>query len=126
MAKSVDFTDLYNRAHNAGLVAAQNAQVVPMIVQSVNPLTGVPIAGAKTHFVADGVCGFAWISFKGNTPFGRWAKKVNVARNGYPSGLQISVSYYNQSLQLKEAYADAFAQVLRDAGVEAYSQSRMD
>jgi hypothetical protein len=29
-------------------------------------------------------------------------------------------------MQRKRAHADAFAQVLRDAGIQAYAQSRMD
>jgi hypothetical protein len=33
---------------------------------------------------------------------------------------------YNQSMELKEAYAHAYAKVLRDAGFNAYANSRMD
>ena len=125
MAKAQDFSSLYNIAHIAGLASAEQAKVVPMVVADCDIL-GRPIAGGRSYFVADGVCGFAWVAFKGNTPFGRWAKKAGLARSSYPSGMQISVSYFNQSLQLKEAYAEAFAKVLRENGVEAYANSRMD
>ena len=38
----------------------------------------------------------------------------------------MSVSQYGQSLEKKEAFANAYAEVLSDAGVRAYVDSRMD
>jgi hypothetical protein len=76
--------------------------------------------------IADGVCGFAWISFKGTGPWAAWAKKNAGASKGYPKGLMIWISDYNQSMARKEAFADAAAEVLRANGIEAYAQSRMD
>lgn len=118
---------LYAKANAAGKAAAQACSVVPMIVGEAKGLLGGGINFAQpVYYVADGVCGFAWIKISGNSSFGKWAKKQLIARPGYPNGLQISVSEYGQSMQLKEAYAYAFAEVLREAGIEAYAQSRLD
>jgi hypothetical protein len=120
------FFDLWARATEAGIAAGNAASVVPMMVADADPLTGAPIAGGQRYHVPDGVCGFAWISFKGNTAFGRWMKASGLARPDYPTGLRYPVHAFNQSLQRKEAFADAAARVLREAGIDAYSQSRMD
>jgi hypothetical protein len=123
----MNYEALHKLADDAGKLAAEALRPVPMIVGQAKSLFGNEIDPAKpSYFVADGVCGFAWVKFKGNTPWGRWAKKAGLARSSYPSGLQISVSAYNQSMQKKEAYAQAYAKVLRDNGVDAYADSRLD
>lgn len=115
-----NFASIYKLADDAGKAAAETCSPVPMIVSwSKN---GVP----QKEYVADGVCGFAWVQFAGNTAWGRWAKKMGYARPSYPKGLSIWVSDYNQSMQRKEAYARAFANVLKNSGIDAYAQSRMD
>lgn len=111
-----DFSTLYNLADTAGKSAVTKFTPNPMVVTS----------GNKNYFVADGVCGFAWIKFAGNTAWARWAKKMGYARSAYPKGLSIWVSDYNQSMQKKEVYAQAFAKTLRDNGVDAWAESRMD
>jgi hypothetical protein len=61
-------------------------------------------------------CGFAWLSFPGNIPFGRWAKKEGIASKGYPTGLQIWYSKLHsvptQSISVHEAAARAARDVL--------------
>lgn len=66
------------------------------------------------------------MTVKGNTSFGRWAKQNDLARPDYPSGLAISCHDFNQSIARKEAYAEAFAKVLRENGISAYAHSRLD
>ena len=124
--ESVNFAALAKKANEAGVAAVAALQVVPMVVQErASPMDdGSPVV--KEYFVADGVCGFAGIAFPGVGPFAKYAKQYLGARKGYPKGLYISVSAYNQSLQKKEAYAGAYAAVLREAGVKAYMESRMD
>lgn len=123
----MDFETLFSAAHQAGKAAAEACKPVPMVVGSPTSPFGSNIDPNKPmYFVADGVCGFAWVKFKGNTAFGKWARKNGYAKPSYPNGLQIRVSDYGQSMQLKEAYAQAFAARLREAGVDAYSESRMD
>ena len=82
--------------------------------------------GRPIEIVDDGACGFAWIAFPGNTAFGRWAKKQGLARSHYPSGLCIWVSEFGQSVERKAAYSGAFAQVLRNAGIDCHAGSRLD
>ena len=123
----IDYAALYEQAEAAGREAADAAVPVPMIVgEETSPLSGVIDHSKPTYFVSEGLCGFAWVSFKGNTGFGRWAKKAGKAKPAYGGGLRVSVFGYGQSVTRKEAYAHAFAAVLRDNGVEAYAESRLD
>lgn len=122
-----DFSAIVDEAEAAGNAAAARCVPTPMIVGSPSTPFGNDIDPNKpTYFVADGVCGFAWVSFAGNTSFGRWMKKTGKARDHYPKGLCVWVRDYNQSMQLKEAYAEAYAAVLRKHDIEAYAGSRMD
>jgi hypothetical protein len=120
------FELFYQEAHRAGDRAANAAIPTPMVVtQHANPLDDDSVPVKQWH-VSEGACGFAWIWFKGNTEFGRWAKKVKGASKGYPNGLQLWVHDYGQSIERKSAYAQAFADVLRSHGIEVFAQSRMD
>jgi hypothetical protein len=116
---------LYTQARAAGLLAAQAAQVTPMIVNAhKNPLDANSEI-TQSYFVADGVCGFASVVVK-NIKFANGLKKMNIGRKNYGGGYCISVQDFNQSLTRKEVYAHAFAEVLRANGVDAYVDSRMD
>lgn len=126
-ATKTDFAALYEEADARGFQAAEAAIPTPMIVgEETTPFSGVMDYSKPTYFVADGLCGFAWIKFKGNTAFGRWAKKQGYATPAYNGGLQVRVAGFNQSVTRKEAYAHAFAETLRAAGIEAYAESRLD
>jgi hypothetical protein len=121
----MNVTDLYNQAREAGLSAAQAAQVAPMIVNAhANPLDANSEI-TKQYFVADGVCGFASVVVK-NVKFANGLKKMNIGRKNYGGGYCISVQDFNQSLTRKEVYARAFADVLIANGITAYVDSRMD
>jgi hypothetical protein len=76
------------------------------------------------------MCGFAWVNIhdvKGNTKLGKLLKAAGV-RQDYskafsiwnPSGLG------TQCIDIKEAGADAAAQVFKSYGFVAYSGSRLD
>lgn len=122
-----DFKNLHERAHAAGIAAGNAAVPVPMVVGEAQSLLSDKIDRSKpTYYVADGVCGFAWVHIQGNTPFARWATKNGVARPGYPKGKDISCHEFGQSMQRKEAYARAYARVLNEAGIRAYAESRLD
>lgn len=117
---SQNFQTLYVQALEAGRAAGLAAKPTAMVVNYHSG--GMPVR----EVVHDGACGFAWVSFPGNTAFGRWAKAHAGATKGYPSGLQFWIGDYNQSMERKEAHACAMARVLQAAGVQAYAQSRMD
>lgn len=118
---------LYNKAHTAGMAAGTSFKPAPMVVQThADPLTpNSPVVASEV--VSEGVCGFAWITVRpGNCSFANWLKKNHLARPAYRGGVDIWVYQFNQSMQRKEAYADAFAKVLVEAGINAYAGSRMD
>ena len=123
----MEMIEIYNKARLAGLTAGNNSKPIPMGVIACNPITNEPIA--VVDIVSEGVCGFAWISMKMNTPENRkfisWAKKQNLISKTH-EGFWFWVSDYNQSMTRKEAYANAFANVLREHGIKCYADSRMD
>jgi hypothetical protein len=82
--------------------------------------------GGKNWFVPDGVCGFGWVSLKGNTAFGKWLAKNGLARKDYPTGLAISSKLMTQSLERNAAWARGAAKFLNDHGIEAFGESRID
>ena len=111
------YQEIIDKAYKAGIEAGKNARPIPMYVID----QGIPI-----DRIDDGACGFAWIAFPGNTSFGKWAKKQGLARSHYPSGLCIWDSEFGQSVDRKDAFAGAYAKVLKDNGIDAYSGSRLD
>lgn len=116
---------LLDAAHAAGMAAGLVAVPRPMVVTPVD-VFNTPLGPSSV--VMDGPCGFAWITIRpGNSRLAKAAKAHLGARIAYGGGMQIWVSAFNQSLARKEAYADAFVKVLRDAGFERVSTgSRMD
>lgn len=122
-----EFETLYAKAHEAGHAAAVAVNPVPMVVGEADGLSNRFKPGGQQWFVSEGVCGFAWIVVRpGNSSFARWLKKEKKASKDYYGGVSLWIRDYNQSMQRKEAYAHAFAGVLKAAGIEAYGQSRLD
>ncbi len=126
-AETARFEKLFADAKAAGMAAVAKTVVPAMVVsQHASPLDD---ASPVTHqwVVPDGVCGFAWVTLRpGTSKAARFAKKFLGARTAYGGGMQLWVSDFNQSMTKKEAFAEAFAKVLRDGGVEAFAGSRMD
>jgi hypothetical protein len=90
---------------------------------------GMTVVDARqSHFIADGVCGFAGIVIHpANSPFANWLKKNQFASSNYGGGVYIRIGAHNQSLQRKEANARAMVTVFKKWGLEnVYSTSRMD
>ena len=125
------FNHLMKKGHQAGMVAENFKGFEP-----------------KTLVVDEGVCGFAWIEINPATgAFTKWVKK-NRERfggqwhkqkyymgatgmdfgiyNGYPKGLHMGVRLFGQGMTRKAAYCAGFANVLREAGINAYANNRMD
>ena len=76
-----------------------------------------------------GYCGFAWVkvSEKASTQLGRALKTVGF-RKSYNGGLDLwnPGGSGTQSMDIKEAGAEAYAEVLRKFGINAYACSRAD
>jgi len=125
---SAENKELYQMAVEAGKVAAAKTKPTPMIVRQHKDMFDDNSEVEKEYFVPSGVCGFAWVNIKpGNSKFANWLKKEGLARrDSYYGGVTIWVSEYGQSLELKEVYAYAFANVLSENGIKAYAGSRMD
>ncbi len=126
-AKDREFEMLYLNGRKAGLEAADRMTPVPMIVSEHSNMMDDNSPVKKSWYVADGVCGFAWVVIRpGNSPFANWLKKNKIADKHYYGGVSIWVSDFNQSMMKKEAYAAAMANVFSEAGIKAFSGSRMD
>ena len=121
-------SELYYKAVKAGQQAAAKCNPTPMTVQQhASPFNDTsPIV--KEWYVPDGVCGFAWVRL---TPargkFVAWLKLNGIGSgDSYAGGYSIWIHNYNQSMQRKEAHARAMADVLNEAGLVAYAESRID
>lgn len=125
-----EYPRILNEARIAGLEAVQKLQVTPMVVTSHESPMDDSSPVKQEWFVADGVCGFAWVTLRpANSAFANWLKKNHGEQwrvDSYTGGLKLWVSEFNQSMQRKEAYAYAFAGILQKYGFKASSDSRMD
>jgi hypothetical protein len=124
----VELTALMRAAHAAGM-AAGTAAVPPMMVvrEHVNPLNdNSPVA--REWRVPEGPCGFAWVTVRpGNSRAAKVMRDTLGARiDSYAGGMMLWVSAFNQSIVRKEAFAEAFAETLRAAGIRATAGSRLD
>lgn len=127
-ATDAQMEQILQEAIQAGREAAKAAQVVPMVVGEAIGLSNQINYNKPVEYVADGVCGFAWVTVKpANSRFAKFMVKRGIAKkSGYEPGVYVWISDYNQSMQRKSAHARAMAKVLTDYGINAYSQSRMD
>lgn len=150
----IDYPKVLRQARQAGLDAAEaktqeleaggpKYAVVENAPGDVfhNPAKESRVVGTMTS-----LCGFAWIKFpcKGaGAGLWRWIKANGVMRDGlnntsykvdgqsysrdtYAGGIMAWVGEGGQAVDVKQAYANAFAKVLREAGVDAYAHYRLD
>jgi len=115
-AQDAKFAAILSFAYAAGATAGAAVSPDPMVVSD----------AARDYFVPDGVCGFGWVNFPGNTAFGKWARKNGHARPDYPKGLRISSKLMTQSLARNDAWAHRVAEVLNAHGIDANGYSRID
>lgn len=74
-------------------------------------------------------CGFAWVKIRpARGPFVAYLKKIGVGDKAWNGGYDIwnPSGDHTQSMDIKEAGAQAYAQVLRKYNINAYMQSRAD
>ena len=124
--RDVEYDTLYNEAYAAGLAA--DCIPTPMIVQQrANPFDdSSPVI--KEWYVSAGMCGFAWVTVRPATSsFARWLKRVKGwETDRYAGGMLFWVSAFGQSYERKLAFAQAFAAALRERGVNARANGRLD
>jgi len=77
----------------------------------------------------DFYCGFAWVQVreKASTKLGRALKSIGFTK-AYGGGMQLwnPSGTFSQSMFLKEIGAQAYADVLKNSGINAYVGSRPD
>lgn len=121
------FADLMADAWRAGMEAGAAIRPTTMVVvEPSNPLD--PSSPPRNVWrEPEGPCGFAWVSVHpGTSSFARWLTKSGGAQRSYGGGVSIWISQFNQSVERKEACAEAMARVLKAAGINAYAGSRLD
>jgi len=127
--KKATVDEVYREAYAAGLKAGHEVQVTPMVVGTeTSPFSNIIDETKQTYFVEGGVCGFAWVKIRpARGKFVQWLKEQNIgSKDNYEGGYTIWCHEFGQSLTRKEAFAGAFAEVLRGYGIDAYGQSRID
>jgi len=113
----VEYERILNAAYEKGLEAGRNIMPTPMVVSG----------GGTSYYVPEGVCGFAWVHIRrANAGFGKWLLHTKRGRRGYPSGVDIWVSEFNQSHARKYAAAQVIADELRQRGIDASARERLD
>lgn len=130
--KTNHYVELFNKAIAAGKEALEAATPTPMVVQRHANMFDDNSPVEESWYVEGGVCGFAWVNVKckgEGLRFINALKKHGLDRwrkDGYYGGYTYWVREGGQSMQRKEAYANAFAHVLQEAGIPCYASSRMD
>lgn len=120
--EQISFGEIWLKAKEEATKAYEQASPNPMHVIDGNE---------KIWRVPEGLCGFAWIWIpNGRDPFVNWLKKNGKGRKNWSKGYDIWTSELcrdsSQSVERKEAAMEAAEKVLRDNGIIAYAQSRLD
>lgn len=73
-------------------------------------------------------CGFAWVNFSGNEPFGRAVRSQPEVSRGYPTGYQVwnPGGHRGQSIHIIEAGAKAYRDALAQNNIVGTVGSRYD
>lgn len=121
-----DYASIYAEAHRAGILAGQSHNPTPMIVQQHANMANDNSPVVKSYYVAEGACGFAQAIIKGNNGMVKWLRTNKLGYKNYYGGYAVPCHEFNQSIERKEKYCAAFANVLNKHGFDAYMTSRMD
>ncbi len=119
---------IYNKAHEEGMKAAYEVEkkLSTYSIHSVdiygNSIPNTPV------FQMRGLCGFAGVNIKPATSkFAKFLVSKGIAKkDSYAGGVTMHVHFFNQVMEMKESFADAFAKVLSEEGIRCYAYSRLD
>ena len=119
---------IYNKAHEAGMKASYEVEkkLSTYTIHSVD-LCGNSIPNNPV-FQMRGLCGFAGVNIKPATSkFAKLLVSKGIAKkDSYAGGVTMRVNYFGQVMEMKEAFANAFADVLYEEGIRCYAYSRLD
>jgi hypothetical protein len=104
----MDFKVIYEQAVMAGQIAQQQY---------------------LTQHGEDAYCGFGWVEIpNGRSPFVNWCRKNGVGKKHWHKGWCIwrPTGLSTQSMTIQEVGAEAFVEVLRNHGIDAWACSRAD
>lgn len=106
---------LYNSAHDEAIKESTKAIPTPMYVSG------------YTEPIMDGMCGFASVIVKdARKGFAKWLKNNKIGYHHYNGGWGICAPLFGQSYEKAKAYAETFAKILRQNGIDCYFESRLD
>lgn len=135
---TADMKALVARATEAAEVAFRAATPTPMMVYTPKNMMaslvggddGGPDPNEPVYHVADGACGFAWVTIRpGTSRFARFLRREGIGKSDdYRGGTYVWApgSGMSQSYARKMAAARAYAEVLRAAGINAFADGRLD
>jgi len=128
LAKKLDYQAIFSEAHQAGMVAGNACKPTPMVVQQHQNMADDSSPVVKSYLVPSGICGFASSIIRpGNSGFAVWLRKNKIGHKHYYGGWAVPCMEFNQSMECKIAYCDAFGSVLAKHGINGgYTDSRMD
>jgi len=119
--------NILREAENAGRLAYEACTPHPVIFGQAVGLTGNAMVPGTEELCTEGACGFAWVSLsKGQTRLVNKLKKLGIGSRSVYGSWYIWAPGMSQSIDRKEAWAEAFTDVLRKHGIKAYAQSRLD
>lgn len=109
------FEILYNLADSEATKAVAKVIPTPMFFKGyVEP-------------VMEGICGYACIVIKdARKKFVRWLKKKNIGDKGYHGGWIIWAKTHSQSYEKEKVYAETFAKILQQNGIECSVSAGLD
>lgn len=124
-ARKAEHAALWRKACEAATKAWHDAVPAPMVVTD--------DSSGQQWYVGEGLCGFASVIVRpGNSSFAHWLKANTRTYKNYGGGLAVPSSSIvpddarSQSYDRKTAAVRAAVTVLREAGIKATTDSRLD
>lgn len=126
--------NIFNEARTAATIAFSDHTPTPVVFGQAKSLFGNEIIPGTEEYVADGLCGFAWVRIKpARGEFVKFLKKNGIGNKGVYGGYTISAydigcPVSSQSMERKEAACKAFVAVIKQyfPDMKIWVESRLD
>lgn len=129
----MDPKQIWEEALKAAQDASQSAIPVPMVVGTPTTMFGNDIDRSKPMFYeSEGLCGFAWVRIKpARGKFVKYLKDNKIGSTddylgGYTIWMGNQEAGLTQSIDRKEAAAQAMKQVFKSYDIKCCAESRLD